>query len=329
MTSSTALADKKQRMRQASAALRSAGYVPISRPELAAARLKLSDVASARPRVLTQRPISLRSKLPGRAAGPMSLELTVATTRETPDRAAVELTVRYFSALGRPLPAKGQTQYLFGDPLKALQPQPVYLDPPAEARWVEVTITRRTGSQRIGMLGSLRPAPLLAEPGLDLESALASRDVRALRSHLTRAAAAKDRAAGRRIYERLLYLAGSDADRRGLRALIEAEQLLSLSDPDPFVDAPGGPVHRYQRLLSDPPARSELFQKWLACEAASLQAAACGKLVSLLPGAGWNLRRLVALKAGLPVEAGGGPEDDPADIPWISATELVSFFERL
>lgn len=315
-----------------------AGYAPISRMVLMLARLRVVDAFRIGKRILPRRPICLVSLVVGRSR-PVGIELTVVTTRPEVERAAVKITVRYFTLLGSEIaqPEEDKEFILFADPLEQTQAQCFLCPPPAGARWCVVKIARQTDERRIGVHGSLRPKIRNMEEVPPLNEALKGRQRHWLAHHLVEAEKARDRQTAMQLLSRMIFLERRASDMRNLRLVSDINQVISDFSEQGKVPvlAKGQNELTYQKLLTTAFDNSLPLSKWLASEAIILKNTigaphAETAKVSIPVGENLALRVLAAYQAGFAavVETSQGQLlDKLGDIPWVKDEELLSFFD--
>lgn len=321
--------DRPQGPRLPSKMLVEAGFSAMSRIALVLCRLRFLDFARARKFILPRRAISLLS-LAASAGKATFLELTVNTASETYERGAARVTVRYFGFLGREV---GTHKFsFFADTLGVSDPQRVYVNTPAGAFWTLVTIQRNTDKRRIGFTGSLRLSAVSDEPLLTLETALLSRDRRALEHHLAQALDNKDRSAATRLLSRLIFLERRASDIKALRFIADIDQVMTDFTKRANSCAAAPYSYRYSSLFSGAFDNSVPLSKWLASEAISLNRAAGNEgddtgVIAVPAGPYFGMRILAAVYAGYSVSLEGQNIHDSAEseqIPWVRDEEILS-----
>lgn len=312
-----------------------AGYVPISRLALLLSRTRLVDPARSSRRILPRRPLSLLSFVFSK--NPMvGIELAVATTKPKAERAAVIITVRYFSLFGTEItqPREKREFRFFADPIDQTEAQCFFCPPPARARWSMVTVMRQSKERRIGVHGSVKPRVLAKSVTPRLEDALAGRQRYSLKHHLAEAEKNRDRGTAMRLLSRMIFLEQRPDDQRKLRLIADIDQVISdLAGMDkPSFAGQAADGGAYPTLFTAAFDNSLPLSKWLASEAISLKREfgipQKGVAIIIADGENLALRVLAAGYAGygVAISANGvGALIEPGDIPWVKKEELLSF----
>lgn len=318
--------------------LRATGYAPISRVVLMLAGLRVVDAFRFGKRILPRRPISLVSLVIGRSR-PVGIELTVATTRPEVERAAVKITVRYFTLFGAEIaqPKEDKEFTLFADPMEQTQAQCFLCPSPVGAHWRVVEIARQTDERRIGVQGSLRPKTRNMDQVPSLDEALKGRQRHWLLHHLREAEKARDRQTAIQLLSRLIFLERRASDMRKLRLVSDINQVITDFSEQGKVPISASERNEltYGKLFTTAFDNSLPLSKWLASEAIILKntiGAPHAETAKVLIPQGENLalRVLAAYQAGYAavVETSQGQLPDKlGDISWVKHEELLSFFD--
>ena len=293
------------------------GYRTVSQLTLGLARTWLIDPFVSGKYILPRRPLSVLSLLTGTPSS-ITLQLSVATTHLNVERAAVDVSVRFFSLFGKacknaPNEAK---HHLFADTIDNVSPQSAYFDVPAGARWALVTIQRNSATRKIGVHGSLRPKVVQEEKNVDIEEALAGRDRLALEHSLQRCQQKEDRRTAMRILERLVYLQRLSSDENSLRHLKDIGQVMC-GLPDARPREATVTVFKYDQPLTGAYSPHVPLSKWLELEVQCLLREAKDAHVTLAGDRSLGPRLLACHVAGLSYDFDGDWQELSAFHPWV------------
>ena len=248
----------------------------------------------------------------------VTVQLSVATTHLNMERAAAEVSVRFFSLFGKACENElGETKYrLFADPIDNVSTQNAYFDVPNGARWALVTIRRNSTARKIGVHGSLRPKVTHEIPHVDIEEALAGRDRLVLEYHLELCKQKKDRRTAMRVLERLIYLHRRSSDENLLRHLKDIERVISgLPDERPKEGTVA--VFKYDQPLMGVYSKTVPLSKWVELEVQCLLNEAKNAHVTLAGEQCLGPRLLACRVAGLSYEFDGDWRELSAFHPWV------------
>lgn len=321
--------------------LRCAGFVAVSRLALMLARLRVIDVAKARPRIMPLRAVSKLSFVWGKSQS-TGFRLAVTTTNSETERAAVKIIVRYFTVFGSEImqPDENREFDLFADPVSQTEVQCFLCPQPVGACWAVVEMVRQTDERRIGIHGSLRPVAMPTNNPMPLNEALVGRQRFPLEHHLAEAEKIKDRHTAMQVLSRMIFLQRRASDLRQLRLIADIDQVFEdLSTRNAPVISKQIDVSKktaekppYAKLYTTPFTNSLPLSKWLASEAIGLKrdfgAPSTASEIFISDGDNQALRSLTASYAGYAITIEHGGEEVRAEtgtLPWVKNEELLSF----
>jgi len=260
--------------------------------------------------------------------GAKYFDLHVATSRDEAERAAVAVTICYYSSFGRKLSEK--KQFLFADTMADLDVQRVWLRSERRAVFAQVAITRLGADPCIGLEGRLK---LSAQGELKLHprDVATSRDRAALEHTLTLAVEDNDRTYGRALLARLIYLWQGEVHVRDLQVLADADLLVAhgmrLDHAKKRDGLRGSGTFLYEGFCNGFLPDRVPLSKWLRLEIALLNAAVLAAKVETIEiglGSHSEVRAvaasIVAKQLGLRLQVSEG--SSRLGLGWLSASEL-------
>jgi len=268
-------------------------------------------------------------------------DLEIVTSRAGGERKAVSATVRYFTGFGREIGGQHRLAYqqFFADDCDKIKPQRIWIERPKGAAFALVELTRTPRGRRIGIAGRVKLTTASADM-LRPANIETCRDRVQLERALSEALKAADRALGRRLLARLIYLWQLPEHRQALAVLDDADQLMRSGFP---VQASSDPIRSgeatvcFDTLCTRPLGVNVPLSKWLAHEAALVvrkgQQVSAG---SIQVPAGedylerYMIARLASSASGWPCEEmDASAVTTGANLGWLKADEIKIFLARM
>ncbi|WP_374764416.1 hypothetical protein [Yunchengibacter salinarum] len=189
------------------------------------AAIRLSAIGRVRVAMRDQALRRLVPLRPLRRRGRLFMDVRIAGADEGLERGAVVARLRYYDRLMRLLPGGIQRVELFAEPpdhALGQPPQRLWIDPPAEAVWVVVSLRAR--GVPVAVEADLAPQPerRAGHEKVSVAAALAARDRLLLDKALSQCEAARDLDGARALLAHACLLWRRPADRRALMHLDDA-----------------------------------------------------------------------------------------------------------